>query len=72
MDAVSARLKRRGPIQSGLHIWKNTVSAVFYKQVLEQRMLPSRQHLFQGLAYYSRTTLNHILQQHDFGVEESK
>ncbi len=31
-----------------LHIWKGTINAERYIQVLEQHMLPSRRHLFQG------------------------
>ncbi len=31
-----------------LHIWKGTINAERYIQVLEQHMLPSRHHLFQG------------------------
>ena len=31
-----------------LHVWKGTINAENYVQVLEQHMLPSRRHLFQG------------------------
>ncbi|MBN3294693.1 TCB1 transposase, partial [Polypterus senegalus] len=31
-----------------LHVWKGTINAEKYIQVLEQHMLPSRRHLFQG------------------------
>ncbi len=31
-----------------LHIWKGTINAERYIQVLEQHMLPSRRRLFQG------------------------
>ncbi len=31
-----------------LHVWKGTINAERYIQVLEQHMLPSRRHLFQG------------------------
>ncbi len=31
-----------------LHIWKDTINAEMYIQVLEQHMLPSRRCLFQG------------------------
>ena len=31
-----------------LHVWKGTINAEKYIQVLEQHMLPSRHHLFQG------------------------
>uniref|UniRef100_A0A803JAZ8 Tc1-like transposase DDE domain-containing protein n=1 Tax=Xenopus tropicalis TaxID=8364 RepID=A0A803JAZ8_XENTR len=31
-----------------LHVWKGSINAEKYIQVLEQHMLPSRRHLFQG------------------------
>ncbi len=39
-----------------LHIWKGTINAESYIQVLEQHMLPSRRRLFQG---------RHCIFQHD-------
>ena len=30
------------------HIWKGTINPKMYKQVVEQHLLPSRWHLFQG------------------------
>uniref|UniRef100_A0A8C2KV30 Tc1-like transposase DDE domain-containing protein n=1 Tax=Cyprinus carpio TaxID=7962 RepID=A0A8C2KV30_CYPCA len=35
-----------------LHIWKGTINAERYIQVLEQQMLPSRRRLFQGRPYF--------------------
>lgn len=36
---------------SNVHIWKCTMNAERYIQVLEQHMLPSRYHLFQGRSW---------------------
>ncbi len=35
-------------MHGSLHIWKGTINAERYIQVLEQHMLPSRRRLFQG------------------------
>ena len=51
-----------------LHIWKGIINAEEYKEVLEQHLLPSRCLLWKGLAYFSKTMLNHTLhpsQQHE-------
>ena len=54
----------------GVYIWKATINAEDYMQVLKQHMLSSRE----DLAYFSKTMLNLILhpsQQHGFTGEES-
>ncbi len=56
-----------------LHIWKGTINAERYIQVLEQHMLPSRRRLFQGRPAFSNMTMpDHILHQlqHHGCVEE--
>ncbi len=56
-----------------LHIWKGTINAERYIQVLEQHMLPSRRSLFQeDLAFSNMTMPDHILHQlqHHGCVEE--
>ncbi len=55
-----------------LHIWKGTINAERYIQVLEQHMLPSRRRLFQDLAFSNMTMPDHILHQlqHHGCVEE--
>ncbi len=56
-----------------LHIWKGTINAERYIQVLEQHMLPSRRRLFQGRPCISNMTMpDHILHQlqHHGCVEE--
>ncbi len=47
-----------------LHIWKGTINAERYIQVLEQHMLPSRRRLFQeDLAFSNMTMPDHKLHQ---------
>ncbi len=56
-----------------LHIWKGTINAERYIQVLEQHMLPSRRRLFQGRPCISNMAMpDHILHQlqHHGCVEE--
>ena len=47
---------------TNLHICKGTINAERYTQILEQHILPSRQHLFRSLsAYFSKTMQSCIL-----------
>ncbi len=49
-----------------LHVLEGTMNAERYIKVLEQHMLPSRRHLFQGRP----CVFQQLLQQHGFVVEE--